>query len=181
MARGLLNDRRELEALFDELADELARLGASLDVVMVGGSWMLWHSRRASTRDVDSARRFDEDLSGAVDRVGARHDLRSGWLNDSAASFWPARSSTSAARWWSARLSFHQSRRSGRRVHARVSARARGRVPGRLHRRCRPRRALAVAPRSTAEAQSDVPFWRVGRALHCEISWARSGASLIGT
>jgi hypothetical protein len=78
MARGLLDDRSELEALFDELAEELARLGISADVVMVGGSWMLWHSRRASTRDVDSARRFDTDLSGAVVRVGARHDLRVG-------------------------------------------------------------------------------------------------------
>jgi hypothetical protein len=90
MARGLLADRSELEALFDELADELAFLGASADVVMVGGAWMLWHSRRASTRDVDSARRFDTDLSGAVDRVGARHDLRPGWLNDAAAPYWPA-------------------------------------------------------------------------------------------
>lgn len=90
MARGLLNDRDELESLFSELADELARLGTFADVVMVGGSWMLWHSQRASTRDVDSARRFDTDLSDAVDRVGARHDLRQGWLNDAAASFWPS-------------------------------------------------------------------------------------------
>jgi hypothetical protein len=52
MARRLLDDRSELEALFDELADELHRLGASADVVMVGGSWILWHSQRASTRDV---------------------------------------------------------------------------------------------------------------------------------
>jgi hypothetical protein len=90
MTRGLLDNRSELEALFDELADELTRLAASADVVMVGGSWMLWHSRRASTRDVDSARRFDADLSGAVNRVGARHDLRPDWLNDAAAPFWPA-------------------------------------------------------------------------------------------
>src|SRR5215510_9429568 len=90
MAGGLIDDRGELEALFDELAEELDRLGASADVVMVGGSWMLWHSRRASTGDVDSARRFDADLSGAVIRVGARHDLRPGWLNDAAAPYWPA-------------------------------------------------------------------------------------------
>jgi hypothetical protein len=107
MARGLLDDRNELEGLFNELTDELDRLGASADVVMVGGSWMLWHSRRASTRDVDSARRFDTDLSGAVDRVGARHDLRPGWLNDAAAPYWPAGASyddcevsTNAAHWW---------------------------------------------------------------------------------
>ena len=45
---------------------------------------MLWHSQHASTRDVDSARRFDTDLSDAVERVGARRDLRSRWLNDAA-------------------------------------------------------------------------------------------------
>lgn len=57
---------------------------------MVGGAWMLWHSHRASTRDVDSARRFNTDRSQAIDRVGVRHDLRSGWLNDAAAAFWPS-------------------------------------------------------------------------------------------
>jgi hypothetical protein len=90
MAGGLLSDRGELESLFDELAEELARLGTSADVVMVGGSWMLWHSQRAATRDVDSARRFETELGEAVDRVGQRHDLRKGWLNDVAAAFWPS-------------------------------------------------------------------------------------------
>jgi hypothetical protein len=57
---------------------------------MVGDSWMLWHAQRASTRDVDSGRRFGTDLTEAVDRVGSRHDLRKGWLNDAAAAFWPS-------------------------------------------------------------------------------------------
>lgn len=90
MARGLLSDRSELEVLFEELAEELARLSSSTEVVMVGGSWMLWHAHRASTRDVDSARRFDTDVSGAVDLVGSRRNLREGWLNDHAAAFWPS-------------------------------------------------------------------------------------------
>lgn len=90
MTAGLLSDRGELESLFDELAEELTRLGTSAEIVMVGGSWMLWHSQRISTGDVDSARRFDTDLGEAVDRVGARHNLRRGWLNDSAAMFWPS-------------------------------------------------------------------------------------------
>lgn len=90
MASALLTDRDELEGLFDELADELAQLGTSAEVVMVGGAWMLWHSQRLSTRDVDSAKRFDSDLSKAVERVGSRHDLPPTWLNDDATPFWPA-------------------------------------------------------------------------------------------
>ena len=90
MARGLIDDRDELESIFEELARELDELGTAVDVVMVGGSWMLWHSQRASTRDVDSARRFDADVKGAIKRVGSRHDLREGWLNDAASPFWPS-------------------------------------------------------------------------------------------
>jgi hypothetical protein len=87
---GLLTDRAELEGLFGELADELSSLGVEAEIVMVGGSWMLWHSQRAATRDVDSARRFDVDLTDAIERLGARHDLSKGWLNDAAAAFWPS-------------------------------------------------------------------------------------------
>jgi hypothetical protein len=90
---GLLTDRAELEALFDELAQELAQLGNSAEIVMVGGAWMLWHSQRASTRDVDSARKVDSDLKRAVERVAARHDLPQDWLNDAAAPFWPSTAS----------------------------------------------------------------------------------------
>jgi hypothetical protein len=93
VVEGLLNDRHELEALFDELADELLQLGTRAEIVMVGGAWMLWHSQRISTRDVDSARRFDSDISRAIDRVGDRHDLPQGWLNDAAAAFWPTTAS----------------------------------------------------------------------------------------
>jgi hypothetical protein len=87
---GLLSDRHELEALFDELAMELERLGVTAEVVMVGGSWMLWHSQRAATRDVDSAQRLATGLGEAIRRVASRHDLSDGWLNDNAAPYWPA-------------------------------------------------------------------------------------------
>lgn len=93
MANWLLSDRQELETLFEELAEELGLLGTSAEIVLVGGAWMLWHSHRRSTRDVDSARKFDSDLSQAVDRIGARHDLPRGWLNDAAAAFWPTTAS----------------------------------------------------------------------------------------
>jgi len=90
MAKGLLEDRAELEALFDELNRELTELGTTAHVVMVGGAWMLWHSRRLSTRDVDSARKLSFDLAAAVEKIAERHDLSKEWLNDSAAPFWPS-------------------------------------------------------------------------------------------
>jgi Nucleotidyltransferase of unknown function (DUF6036) len=90
MARGLIEGLAELKALFDEFADELTKLGTSAHVVMVGGAWMLWHSQRMSTRDVDSARTLDSNLESAVANVAKRHDLSDRWLNDSAAAFWPS-------------------------------------------------------------------------------------------
>lgn len=90
MARGLIEGRSELEELFDEFSHELATLGTSAQVVMVGGAWMLWHSQRMSTRDVDSGRSLDPGLKSAVVKVAERHGLSSKWLNDSAAAFWPS-------------------------------------------------------------------------------------------
>lgn len=90
MAKGLLEGRAELEALFDELDREMAALGTTAQVVMVGGAWMLWHSRRLSTRDVDSARKLGAELVAAVGKIAERHDLSRQWLNDSAAPFWPS-------------------------------------------------------------------------------------------
>jgi hypothetical protein len=89
MARGLIEDRSELETLFGELADELAKRGTTAQVVLVGGGWMLWHSLRQSTRDVDSARTLDTTIKNAVEKVAERFGLSKSWLNDSAAAFWP--------------------------------------------------------------------------------------------
>lgn len=96
MARGLIEDRSELEALFDEFTEELSMLGTSVQVVMVGGAWMLWHSQRMSTRDVDSARTLGPELEGAIGKVAERHDLSNRWLNDSAVAFWPSNASYEA-------------------------------------------------------------------------------------
>ena len=85
-----LGDRSDLEALFVELGRELLELGAVAEVVMVGGSWLLWHTQRAATRDVDSAKRLDGAVVDAARRVAAQHDLADDWLNDRAAMFWPA-------------------------------------------------------------------------------------------
>jgi hypothetical protein len=93
VARGLIEDRAGLEALFDEFTEELATQGISAEVVMVGGAWMLWYSQRKSTIDVDSARRLDPELETAVRMVAERKGLSSKWLNDSAAAFWPSNAS----------------------------------------------------------------------------------------
>lgn len=88
--RPLFLDRGDLEDLLDELADELHRRGVSVEIVMVGGSWMLWNGDRAATRDVDSAKRLEADAKEVIRDVGHRHDLAPEWLNDHAAPFWPS-------------------------------------------------------------------------------------------
>ena len=90
MADRLLHGgRRELEALFDELADELRVLDASLEILMVGGSWLLWFDERQATRDVDSASQISTEAAQAVARVAERHDIDADWVNSKAAAFLP--------------------------------------------------------------------------------------------
>lgn len=68
-----LRDREVLEALFDEVGRELTGIGAQSETVMVGGSWLLWHTQRAATFDVDSAKRLDGRLVEAAQRVWTHH------------------------------------------------------------------------------------------------------------
>ena len=56
-------------------------------VILVGGSLLAWRDLRASTVDVDSARRLDEELRRAVARVAVNNDLAPDWLNSNAAAF----------------------------------------------------------------------------------------------
>lgn len=84
-----LRDREVLRALFDEVGNELTEIGAQAEIVMVGGSWLLWHTQRAATFDVDSGRRLDGRLVEVARRVSDRRDLARDWLNDHAAAFWP--------------------------------------------------------------------------------------------
>lgn len=93
MSPGLIEDRAELETLFDELAHELSMVGISTQVVMVGGAWMLWRDLRSSTRDVDSALTIEPAVETAVLTIAERRHLSNGWLNDSAAAFWPSNAS----------------------------------------------------------------------------------------
>lgn len=87
---GLLQNRDDLEALFNELSAELERLGLTAEIVMVGGAWMLWHTQRVATRDVDSARKLPGQIDAAIKTIAERHDLEEHWLNDHSTAFWPA-------------------------------------------------------------------------------------------
>jgi hypothetical protein len=90
---NLVGDKGDLLELFDELAVELERVALAVEVVMVGGAWMLWHTQRAATRDVDSASRLPGEIKSAVAAVGRRRGLAADWLNDLATAFWPATAS----------------------------------------------------------------------------------------
>ena len=90
MTASLLHGGRDLlQRLFDEVAEEFSRLGIEGEVLMVGGSWMLWFGLRDSTRDVDSARTLPAEAASAIADVAGRHDLAADWLNDSATAFLP--------------------------------------------------------------------------------------------
>lgn len=79
----------EIIELVGEVPERLGPGGTQHVVVIVGGSLLAWQGLRASTEDVDSATRFDDELRRAAEQVAAAHDLPAGWLNDSAAMFLP--------------------------------------------------------------------------------------------
>lgn len=86
----VFHERSDLEALFVSLAAELKSVGGTADVLMVGGSWLLWSGDAVATRDVDSAQRLSVQAIAAIARVAERHGLDSDWLNDSATTFLPS-------------------------------------------------------------------------------------------
>lgn len=67
MARGLLSDRSELEVLFEELAEELARLSSSTEVVMVGGCALVLVDDNGRCRRFDQ---IDRRIAGALQKIG---------------------------------------------------------------------------------------------------------------
>lgn len=83
-------ERDDIERYVSEVADELAGSGVQRVVIIVGGALLAMHGLRAATRDVDSVKRLDEELTAAIARVASRHGLAPRWLNDSALPFLPA-------------------------------------------------------------------------------------------
>lgn len=80
----------EIEALVKQVSERLHPSGPQHVVIIVGGSLLAWRGLRDTTEDVDSARRFDDELIQAIESVAADHDLDRQWLNASAAMFLPA-------------------------------------------------------------------------------------------
>ena len=66
----------QIVALVAEVAAELRESrGGRTTIVAAGGSLLAWHGLRATTVDVDSVSRLDEQLRAAVARVAERHGL----------------------------------------------------------------------------------------------------------
>lgn len=86
----MLTRERILE-LFDELDEELARVGVRGDVFIVGGAAMtVAYEARPATRDIDAIWRPSAEVREAAERVAARHDdLEADWLNDGVKGFLP--------------------------------------------------------------------------------------------
>jgi hypothetical protein len=76
--------RHLLEALNEELASESVRG----EVYLAGGAVMclVFHAREA-TKDIDALLVPAAELRGAIDRVGRREGLDSGWFNDAVKGF----------------------------------------------------------------------------------------------
>jgi hypothetical protein len=86
-----LFDRATILAHLEELNSELARLDASrVELLVVGGSYLALHDLRSGTRDIDTARRLDDDAKRAVAVIADRRQLSTQWLNDESMAFLPA-------------------------------------------------------------------------------------------
>ena len=85
-----LLSRAQIAQYLRELADLLGDKGSPETIIVVGGALLAHYGIREGTRDVDSARQFDEELQSAVTEVAKRHDLAPDWLNARAAPFRPA-------------------------------------------------------------------------------------------
>jgi len=58
-------------------------------IIVVGGAFMALRGFRASTADIDTITRLDDELRLAVEAVATERGLRPDWLNDRAAGFAP--------------------------------------------------------------------------------------------
>jgi Nucleotidyltransferase of unknown function (DUF6036) len=82
--------RGDIVMLLNELASELEADGTHGDLFLVGGAAMaVAYSRRRATRDLDAIFEPKQVIYDAARRVGDRHGLPPGWLNDGVKGFLP--------------------------------------------------------------------------------------------
>jgi hypothetical protein len=83
-------DREQIEALLRELASELDRLGLRGELLVVGGAAMaLAYSTRRVTADIDALFEPKQVIYDIARKVGERHGLDPGWLNDAVKAYVP--------------------------------------------------------------------------------------------
>lgn len=76
--------KSQIEGLLTDLGAELAAQGVRAEMFIVGGAAMaLAYNTRRATRDIDAIFQPKQDVYAAAERVGSRHGLPDGWLNDS--------------------------------------------------------------------------------------------------
>lgn len=85
-------DRDQIEVLLRELGEDLNGQGVRAELFVVGGAAMaLAYNTRRATRDIDGVFEPKMEVYAAADRVGARHGLPPGWLNDAVKGLLPGK------------------------------------------------------------------------------------------
>lgn len=75
--------REQILGLLTELGDDLAGQGLRAELFIVGGAAMaLAFNTRRTTRDIDGVYEPKRQVYETATRIGARHGLPEGWLND---------------------------------------------------------------------------------------------------
>ena len=75
--------KQEIEALFERLNEELARIGITGEVYLAGGAVMcLVFDARRSTKDIDAFFRPAKEVRAAAQRVALATGMPGDWLND---------------------------------------------------------------------------------------------------
>jgi hypothetical protein len=81
---------QDIESLFGDLADELARRGVRAEIFLVGGAAIaLAFDRRRATRDLDAVFVPTSEVRAAARTVAERRELTDDWLNDAVKGFLP--------------------------------------------------------------------------------------------